>query len=433
MRIIIPTTGSRGDVQPYVALGVGLQAGGHKVRLVTHADFEPFVRGRGLEFHAIEDNGQSLQGSRTGNKMVHAGGNTLVFLRNFGRLRKPLMRNLMANCFAAAKDADVILVASTAFFEGYAAAEKLGIPAFSAYVQPLTPTRFLTNCLCPRLPGWLDVAGLYSLLSYYLPGQFLWQMLRQAVNEARQEVLGLPPLGFFGPPPRMFCDWPTLYGYSSAVIPRPRDWSANNHITGYWFLDSPTDWQPPAALVDFLNAGPPPVYIGFGSMHNRDAEQVTSLVVEALRRARQRGVLVTGWGGMAERPNTEDVFLTESVSHDWLFPRTVAVVHHGGAGTTAAALRAGKPSLVIPFMADQPFWGRRVQALGAGPQPIPRKKLSARRLAAGIEQAVADLGMKHRAALLGRRLCAENGVSNAVEILEKHFLGSPGILPRRVA
>ena len=338
----------------------------------------------------------------------------------------------MANCLKACEDADVLLVASTAFFEGYAVAEKLGIPAYSAYVQPLTPTRFITNCLCPALPSWMDVGGLYSLVSYYGAGQFLWQLLRRSVNEGRREVLGLPALPFFGPSPKMFSDWPTLYGYSSAVVPTPPDWGDKNHVTGYWFLDNPSGWQPPAGLVAFLEAGPPPVYIGFGSMHNQNAEQVTKLVIEALRRAGQRGILMTGWGGMNQRSNSDDVFLVETVSHDWLFPRTAAIVHHGGAGTTAAALRAGVPSLVVPFMADQPFWGQRVFDLGAGPRPIPRKQLTVERLAAGIERAVSDARIQLRAASLGRHLRNENGIGNAIDVFENRLLKLRRV-PRRPA
>jgi len=179
------------------------------------------------------------------------------------------------------------------------------------------------------------------------------------------------------------------------------------------------DWQPPRELVHFLEAGPPPVCVGFGSMPNPNVRETTNLVVRALSRAGQRGILLTGWGGLGDARGSEDVFLIEFVPHDWLFPNTAAVVHHGGAGTTAAALRAGVPSIVIPFMADQPFWGRRVFELGAGPKPIPRRGLSVDRLADAVRVAVEDQAMRARAVALGRQIDAEDGVARAVEAFQE--------------
>jgi UDP:flavonoid glycosyltransferase YjiC (YdhE family) len=191
-------------------------------------------------------------------------------------------------------------------------------------------------------------------------------------------------------------------------------------MTGYWFLDRPQGWQPPAALVDFLQAGPPPVVVGFGSITVRDPEETTVLVLSALRAARQRGLLLTGWGGLSQADLPDDVFKLEAVPHDWLFPRAAAVVHHGGAGTTAAALRAGVPSIVVPNFMDQPFWAQRVVALGAGPRPIPRNRLNAARLSAALRAAVEDESFRARAAAVGRRLRAEDGVGRAVEAFERH-------------
>jgi sterol 3beta-glucosyltransferase len=184
--------------------------------------------------------------------------------------------------------------------------------------------------------------------------------------------------------------YPVLYGYSPAVLPKPEDWDDSLHVTGYWFLDSPSDWQPPAALVDFLKAGPPPVYAGFGSMAGSDPDALSAMVVEALARVKQRGILASGWGGLAHANLPDHVIAVESVPHDWLFPQMAAVVHHGGAGTTATGLRVGVPSIVVPFLADQFFWGQRVAQLGVGSNPIPRQQLTVQRLAAAIDGVVND-------------------------------------------
>jgi sterol 3beta-glucosyltransferase len=179
--------------------------------------------------------------------------------------------------------------------------------------------------------------------------------------------------------------------------------------TGYWFLDRP-GWRPPDELVDFLGVRPP-VSVGFGSMNNMDPEEITTRVLEALRRSDQMGILLTGWGGIGSADLPDEVFKTEGVPYDWLFDRVRAAVHHGGAGTTAASLRAGLPTVVVPFFLDQVFLGRRVTKLGAGPEPVPRKELTSDRIAAAIRRAATDPDMEKRVRLLGEKIRAENGVA----------------------
>ena len=212
---------------------------------------------------------------------------------------------------------------------------------------------------------------------------------------------------------------PILSGYSQHVLPRPADCDALNHVTGFWFLDPPADWEPPADLVDFIGAGEPPVYIGFGSMGNRNPEQTTRLVLEALTLSGQRGILASGWGGLSQTDLPSTVHMVKSVPHSWLFPQIAAVVHHGGAGTTAAGLRAGVPSILTPFFGDQPFWGKRVAELGVGTAPISRKRLTAEKLAQVITQAVSDIGMRQRAADLGNNIRAEDGAKQAASLIRQ--------------
>jgi len=186
-----------------------------------------------------------------------------------------------------------------------------------------------------------------------------------------------------------------------------------HHVTGYWFLDAPPDWKPPQDLVNFLEAGPTPVYIGFGSMTHRSPEESTELILEALQLTDQRGVLLHGWGGMAKAKLPNSVMMVESIPHQWLFPRMAAVVHHGGAGTTASSLRSGVPSIIVPHFADQPYWGERVAALGVGPRPRARARLTAQKLADSIDQALSDQTMRERAAKLGAALRVEDGIKRS--------------------
>jgi UDP:flavonoid glycosyltransferase YjiC (YdhE family) len=269
-----------------------------------------------------------------------------------------------------------------------------------------------------RLPGPLN------RLTHVAANQAFWQLCRRPVNGWRGR-LGLPDHPFLGPYRRMREERrPLLYGFSPAVVPRPADWDPWVHVTGYWFLPEPAGWQPPDELEEFLGDGPPPVCIGFGSMRPRDPEALSDAVVGALRRTGRRAVVQAGWAGLgaADEPG---ILVAGEIPHSWLFPRAAAVVHHGGAGTTAAALRAGRPSVVAPFFADQFFWGRRVARLGVGPPPIPQRHLTAEKLATALRGALEDAGMRDRAAALGRRVDREEGVERAAGVLDAH-LGAGG-------
>jgi UDP:flavonoid glycosyltransferase YjiC (YdhE family) len=432
LRIAILSTGSQGDCVPYVALGTGLQAAGHKVVFGTHTDFAPLVRSRGLDFFPIAGDSRALHETLEGRKMLIAEANPFVFMRQYAEMRKPFIRSLVARCWEACKGADQVFVSSTCFLPGHAVCEKLGVPMVPIHYVPNCPSRAIQHCLMPELPAWLPGRGFYNWLSYIVVGEYFWQVLGTWVNDARVNVLGLRPLPPLGPPLGLFADLQILYGYSPLVCPRPSDLGPHHAVTGFWYMDRLTDWRPPAALVDFIEAGPPPVSIGFGSMQGACAEEITDIVVKALDRCGQRGVLLTGWGGLCPADHSDRLLAVQSVPHDWLFPRMAAVVHHGGAGTTASGLRAGVPNVIVPFMADQPFWGRRVAALGVGPEPIRHSRLTVERLAHAIRTAVTDPLMRVRAASLGAKLRVENGVGKAVEAFHR-FLEAPKAVPDRLA
>jgi len=417
MNIAIIASGSRGDVEPYLALGKSLQHAGHTVRLVTHQNFEAYVSAHGVDFWAIPGNVQEIAQSAEMRERL-AKGNFLVIM---SQMAKEAQRSALAMAeagLAACQGMDLVLAGIGGLFVGFALAQKLGIALIQAYYIPFTPTGAYPSFLFPRLPSWLG--GRFNRISYHLAHQLMWQGFRSADRLARQRVLGLPADSFWGPYRALDAQrFPILYGYSPSVIPPPSDWSANVHVTGYWFLDSATNWTPSPALSEFLEAGPPPVYVGFGSMSDQRPEEITALVLQALAMTRQRGIILSGWSGLRAANLPESVLMLESAPFSWLFPRVAAVVHHGGAGTTSAGLRAGVPSIVIPFMGDQPFWGRRVAELGAGPEPVPRKSLTVERLAAAIEKAVKDQTMRERAAELGMKIQAEDGVARAVAVVNQ--------------
>lgn len=415
MRIVIIALGSRGDVQPYVALGTGLKQAGHFVRLVTQENFASFVNSHGLEFWAVSGNVQEIIETKEMRELLEKG-NFLAIRSHTAKLAQRAAINWANEGKAACQGMDLLIVGVGGLYVSVAIAQKLGLPILQAYVFPFTPTKAFPGVLFPDFVG---TGGFLNRLSHHLVRQALWQGFRTADQLMRQQVLGLPAAPFFGPyNADCLQQYPILYGFSPSVIPKPSDWN-NTCVTGYWFSDSVPDWNPPDALMKFLQAGSPPLYIGFGSMGNRNPEEIANLVLEALAKTQQRAIMLSGWSGLRSNNLPDTVYLIDSVPHSWLFPRVAVVVHHGGAGTTAAGMRAGVPSIIIPFFGDQFFWGRRVAKLGVGTQPIPRKKLTAQRLAQAIQKTLTDQTMRQRAAVLGSKIQAEDGIAGAVAIVEE--------------
>jgi sterol 3beta-glucosyltransferase len=412
MRLAILTAGTRGDVEPCLALALGLQRAGYDVTVAADPSFASFVTSRSVPFAPLRADFFALFHSERG-KAVMAG-KLPRLLRGIAPEVLQMRQRMMEDAWAVLQDADAVIY-HPRVLGAYDAAEKRGIPAVLAdYLPGLVPTSRFPLPLCPRL----GLGGLCNRLSYAAVHLAPLPFLRIR-NRWRVRGLGLPPRPWFANDLRRNGrPLPVLYHFSRHVIDPSPEWRGRAEVTGFWFLDTPERWQPPAALAQFLAAGPPPVYVGFGSMVSHQAERVTAMVVEALRRCGLRGILMTGWGGLAKVPPSATLFPLESVPHGWLFPRVAAVVHHGGVGTTAAGLRAGKPTLVCPFFHDQPFWGGRVHELGVGPRPIGQGCLSVDGLAAAFGALAADEGMRHRAAELGEKIRAEDGVGRAVAWVE---------------
>lgn len=411
MQITILAVGSRGDVQPTIALGQGFQRAGHRVRLATHAEWEPFVRDHGLDFALIPGNPFSGMNAGLGQLATPSAAGEQ---RPYQERLADALEQWMSGGLAASHDADAIIYSQLCFVGAYVG-EKLGVPSFAANYSPLTRTRAFPT-IYGR--GRLRLGGGYNWLTHVLDQQIFWRSTRAAANRARQRALDLPPLPLWGPFGRMQRErHPILYAYSPSVMPKPADWGSWITVTGFWFLDRATDWQPPADLVRFLE-GPRPVFVGLGSVANSNPIRVTRAVLSALARAKQRVVIAPGQVDLSELELPDEHYIVSSVPHDWLFPQMAAVIHHGGAGTFGATARAGVPSLAIPFFGDQPFWGRRACELGVGVAPIPYNQVSVEQIAAAVQTLTTDRDMQRRAAELAQRISAEDGVARAIEAVE---------------
>jgi sterol 3beta-glucosyltransferase len=413
MLITLLAPGTRGDVQPYIALGVALKKRGLSVRVATFSIFESFVKQNGLEYFPLHGDIAQIASGEMGRKAMRAD-NPLNLLLSFNALKGPAFE-LQKDLFEACRGSDAIVYHPGASV-GYFAAQELNIPAILASPFPMTPTReypALMFYTAPRL------GGIANHVTHKIFERVMWMASASPVKEFWKKEYGHAPADFGCTFSRQNSQrFPTIISCSGHVFSQPADWPPHTHMTGYWFLDEESSWKPSKELLDFLDRGSAPVYIGFGSTSNPAlADQTTRLVVEALKRSGRRGILATGWCGMSNLASTPDgIFVLESAPHSWLFPQMAAVVHHGGAGTTAAGFRAGVPQVVIPGGNDQPAWAQRVYELGVGSKPIPRKNLTADKLSAAIDGALMDR-VENAAKALGRLVQSERGADVAAGII----------------
>jgi len=411
MKFAVVTYGTEGDVRPLAALCATLDAAGHQTVLLADGATLASAQRLGVVTQALAGDIQGTSG---------AGGSIADVVARSARPNDAARALVgIANTHAtawlrqtveAARGCDAIVASGLAGFVGLSAGEALGIPAIGAGMFPLTPTR---EFACPFLPP----ARLWHRLnraSFHLVNGFLWRAFRPSLNAARAEVCGLPPRR------RMWTTHPVLYGYSPTLLPRPADWPAQVHVCGQWTLPMP-DWTPPPALATFLDAGEPPVYIGFGSMGGFDTGRLRQALVDGL--GGRRAVFYPGWSRIDPSDLPANIHVLGDTPHDWLFPRTACVVHHGGSGTTHSAARAGVPSVVAPFAGDQPFWAHRLELAGVAPPATAGARFGADDLARGL--AFADRPeVRARAADLGARLRAEDGLGAAVAHLTRRA-GTP--------
>jgi sterol 3beta-glucosyltransferase len=366
MRIAILTVGTRGDVQPFVAFGAALQQNGHAVRLCTHPEFQELVTGQGLDFAplaagALSRGAATQEGRRWAQRHARWMPTWVGLIQDARSVAHERLRDAAVAC----ADADVIVTSNLTQVLGWQLARDRGVPV----------VRTLLNA-----PGyWMSRRT--SRPAAAAVRQAAWLAARPWLNAVRKEALGRPPLP--RPEPIGTLDRQrqlVLYPFSPSVFPKPPGWGEWTEVTGYWFLDAAVDPDPSDALRDFVEAGPPPVFIGFATQIDPDPVATTATMVQALRGAGRRGVLLRSPEALAGADLGDDIFALQRVSHGWLFPRCAAVVHHGAAGTTATALRCGVPSVVVPHNADQFTWARRMAELGVSPSPIPRRRLTLERL-----------------------------------------------------
>ncbi|MER7200596.1 UDP-glucose--sterol glucosyltransferase [Streptomyces sp. CB01635] len=400
MRILIAAAGSRGDIAPYTGLGAELRRAGYDVALATTDTFAPFVRDAGLEFRSLPADPRVRGGVTDRRELMRT---AAAFVTELGQGFADAMND----------GADLLLLSTTTAPLGWHLAEATGTPSLGVYLQPTAPT----GDFPPVVTGTRSLGRLANRTTGRFALRMADHVYEQAVARLRHRVQ-LPALSASAMRRRQEqANWPVLHGFSTALVPRPADWRPGLDVVGNWWPHHDATERLPAGLEDFLRAGPRPVLIGFGSMASGEGERLSGIAVQALRRAGLRGILQAGRAGLAA--DGDDVLTIGEVPHALLFPRLAAVVHHAGAGTSAAALRAGVPAVTVPVTADQPFWARRLAALGAAPEPIPFRSLSAERLADSLDQVVKQHAFTQAAARAAKHLVTEDGAGQALKAIQR--------------
>jgi UDP:flavonoid glycosyltransferase YjiC (YdhE family) len=396
VKIIIPTIGTRGDVQPYIALALGLQNAGHSVSIASHPTMRGLVESYGVTFAPI---GPDID---IGHETAVIRGRSPNWMIGFLRVMKfsfAMLEEAHADLLELCRAVDLVIVSHTA--AGSIEADKLGLPTVSVTLMP------------QAIPANDPKASFIKRGFRKLAGAGMGLVMTRPLNQIRKRV-GVPPMGAVG----ITSTTLNLIPLSPHVFPPNPLWEPRHHMTGYWFAPSPQTWTPPADLLKFLEAGEPPVVISLGAMalSGEDALEAARITLEAVRQAGVRAI-IQGWDEPMKKlsvPGT--VYHASPVPHDWLLERASGMVHHGGFGTTAAGLRAGIPALVIPHIIDQFIWGQKVAELGVGPQPIPRAKLKPQVMSEALVQ-MKSPEMRAKAAALGEKIRQEDGVGVAVRLI----------------
>ncbi len=418
MIVTIFAYGTRGDVQPYFALAIALKKAGHTVRMPVEKLYKKDIEENGLDY--LESTAGSFQDlfRRPAIEKAIASKNRLKIITTFYKEVKSFAKDYFDELCRVSPGSD-LLISSPYGFGVDDIAEKLGVHFIYTAFGPLCPTTQFPCLLGPNFP---DV-GFLNRFSHKMVQQLLWQMVRPFISKWRKKTLGLKGSPFLGPYKKIYRGpAPVLFEYSPSFIPRPLEWPKNVHVTGFWRIDDQEGWQPPKELVEFINSGSKPIFIGFGSLKDNSRERITKVILEALEITGQRCVLGAGWNNIGSGEQLpSNIFKVDYVPHFWLFKQMAVIVHHGGAGTTGEALRAGVPSIVTPAVGDGFFWSRMVYKAGVSPKPISYQNLTAENLAGLIKEALNDKNMQTRARELGSQIQAENGTQCAIRILEDFY------------
>lgn len=419
MKSVIIALGSRGDVEPYVALAARMSQAGYDVVVATHASMQGVANSHGVTARSVGGDPQEIVRQGDGLAWINSGSNIFQLSRGLYRVADKIFDEAFSNCLDLCRDAQLIIASRLAVIPATVIAHQTGARCIPAYVQPAHPMGAFPSIFIPFDVSFGSTGNRWS---HILTEQVYWLLFRPLLKRWQAQFRGrneAQVLGMLAPRPMIH--GPGLLAVSPVVVPSSDEDPVRP--SGYWVLDNSASWCPPPALVDFISAGSRPICIGFGSMCVPTPEDLAEIVRTAVKQARIRAIVLAGWGALQAITPDEDIFVLEQAPHAWLLPQVKMMIHHGGAGTVAACLRAGIPSVVVPFFADHMFWARRLSTLGVAPTSIPESHLTAARLASSIEQVSTNPNFGRRAARLAHRILAEDGPGEAIRVIDRVVVG----------
>lgn len=409
LNITMVTMGSTGDVRPYVLLGEKLKNRGYHITIAAFSSFGGMITDAGLEFFPLSGSAEELITSVLGPET-----NGINYLpkicKNLRLVIPDLLKSLDESCRTA--DAMICNYFGSVY---YSIAEKYNIPCIQTHFFPMDPTASIPMSSFRNQ----NLGPVFNRFTYKIGYLAVGTVEKILLSDWREESRVAKRKAATHPVYRIGDhEIPVLYAISPAVFPKPPEWPDSIYMSGYWFDSAPGSWQPPEDLREFLSSGKPPVYIGFGSMRSGNMNKLLTMILRALHAAGLRAVICGGLSGRTHSSGGR-IYFIDRIPHDWLFPRVSAVIHHGGAGTVASGLRWGRPTWVLPFAGDQPFWGEQIHRIGCGPRPVSRNRLTVRNLTKGLIDLTTRPEYKRNAADIAACLAEENGTETAVNLIEQ--------------
>ena len=413
LKITILTLGSSGDVIPFINLAHELAGRGHLITIASFPNFNELVKSEGFSFFPLSGDAEKFM-----NDVFQPGSAAVTYISRLEKSFRKIIPQLLKSMYESCAEADALVCNFFGTFY-YSLAEKYNIPCIQTYFFPMEPSGSLPvpTVMHQNLPSWINRLS-YSV-AYLLIGlverKYLFSWRKENGVDTRRPHIR-PDYYISG---RQI---PAIYAISPSVFPKPADWNPKIVLSGFWFSKESSDYDPPEKLISFLEGNLPPVYIGFGSMNGGDMDELMRIAAGSVLKAGLRAVIYLGWSGSVNIPASDNIYISESyIPHEWLFPRVSAVVHHGGAGTTSAGLRFGRPTLIIPFSGDQYFWGTRVHELSCGPEPLNRKKLTSEKFTKSLIDLTSNPEYRVQSGKIGSLISGENGTKTAADIIEKEI------------
>ncbi|MEZ5008443.1 MAG: glycosyltransferase [Chitinophagales bacterium] len=418
-KVTILTIGTSGDVHPFVALGIGLKKAGFEVKIATHEEFKTLVEDYGLTFSPVVGNVGASMKTEQVKKSIDEGGKRKEFFNSLIDEAAPLFEQALLEFKTACEGAELVVSSALTLHVASYLTDHFDVPLIFCSVNPAGPTSEFHHILADPAIGPKVMHSAYNKTTHKILTEIIWRYIKAELEPAWNKLMPEVKFPKLDPLQKAFeRKLPLiLMAYSPAILPKPKDWSVLQHVTGFWWLPSIEKYAPEQALVDFVENGEKPIYAGFGSMANENDQMLSTIVIPAIKALHQRAVILDDGSDLSEFKNDPDLFFIKRADFNWLFPKMKAIVHHGGVGTTGLSIQAGIPTLIVSFIPDQRFWGWQLAQIGAMPKPIPKKSINYQTFHDSLQELINNQTYHNITHELAVKMKEEHGVDTAVDTI----------------